>query len=80
MPAAAATPSFGGRWKVDSVLRQLGEPDAMVFAAPTYMGEPAAQFNAIANAAAAVRSTGTVRRHIAGVTRSLQPVAVEDVA
>ena len=40
----------GGRWKNDEVLAQLDASDAIVFGTPTYMGGPAAQFKAFADA------------------------------
>jgi NAD(P)H dehydrogenase (quinone) len=39
-----------GRWKNDKVLAQLDASDAIVFGTPTYMGGPAAQFKAFADA------------------------------
>jgi NAD(P)H dehydrogenase (quinone) len=39
-----------GRWKNDAVLAELDAADAIVFGTPTYMGGPAAQFKAFADA------------------------------
>jgi NAD(P)H dehydrogenase (quinone) len=39
-----------GRWTNDKVLAQLDASDAIVFGTPTYMGGPAAQFKAFADA------------------------------
>lgn len=39
-----------GRYKNDAVLAQLSAADAIVFGTPTYMGGPAAQFKAFADA------------------------------
>jgi NAD(P)H dehydrogenase (quinone) len=39
-----------GRYKNDAVLAQLDASDAIVFGSPTYMGGPAAQFKAFADA------------------------------
>lgn len=39
-----------GRWKNDSILAQLDSADAIIFGVPTYMGGPAAQFKAFADA------------------------------
>jgi NAD(P)H dehydrogenase (quinone) len=39
-----------GRWKNDGALAQLDASDAIVFGSPTYMGGPAAQFKAFADA------------------------------
>lgn len=39
-----------GRWKDDAVLEALTKADGIVFGAPTYMGGPAAQFKAFADA------------------------------
>ena len=41
-----------GRYKNDAVLAQLDASDAIVFGSPTYMGGPAAQFKAFADATA----------------------------
>jgi len=39
-----------GRFKNDAILAQLDASDAVVFGSPTYMGGPAAQFKAFADA------------------------------
>ena len=39
-----------GRFKNDSLLTQLDASDAIIFGSPTYMGGPAAQFKAFADA------------------------------
>lgn len=39
-----------GRWTNDKVLAQMDASDAIVFGTPTYMGGPAAQFKAFADA------------------------------
>ena len=39
-----------GRWNNDAVLEQLDASDAIIFGTPTYMGGPAAQFKAFADA------------------------------
>lgn len=39
-----------GRYRNDAVLAQLDTSDAIIFGAPTYMGGPAAQFKAFADA------------------------------
>jgi NAD(P)H dehydrogenase (quinone) len=39
-----------GRYKNDTVLAQLDASDAIIFGSPTYMGGPAAQFKAFADA------------------------------
>ena len=39
-----------GRYKNDAVLAQLDASDAIIFGSPTYMGGPAAQFKALADA------------------------------
>jgi NAD(P)H dehydrogenase (quinone) len=39
-----------GRYKNDAVIAQLDASDAIIFGAPTYMGGPAAQFKAFADA------------------------------
>jgi NAD(P)H dehydrogenase (quinone) len=41
-----------GRYKNDDVLAQLDVSDAIIFGSPTYMGGPAAQFKALADATA----------------------------
>lgn len=41
-----------GRYHNDEVMRQLDASDAIVFGSPTYMGGPAAQFKAFADATA----------------------------
>lgn len=40
----------GGRWSDDTVLEKLSNSDALIFGTPTYMGGPAAQFKAFADA------------------------------
>ncbi len=39
-----------GRWANDAVLKQLDGSDAILFGTPTYMGGPASQFKAFADA------------------------------
>lgn len=39
-----------GRYKNDTVMAQLDASDAIIFGSPTYMGGPAAQFKALADA------------------------------
>lgn len=41
-----------GRYKNDAVFAQLDASDAIIFGSPTYMGGPAAQFKAFADASA----------------------------
>lgn len=41
-----------GRYKNDDVFKQLDASDAIIFGSPTYMGGPAAQFKAFADASA----------------------------
>lgn len=41
-----------GRYQDDAVLAQLDRSDAIIFGSPTYMGGPAAQFKAFADATA----------------------------
>ncbi|GAA0741623.1 flavodoxin family protein [Ideonella azotifigens] len=41
-----------GRWQDDTVLARLSEADLIVFGVPTFMGGPAAQFKAFADATA----------------------------
>lgn len=43
-----------GRWKDEAMLESLGAADAIVFGTPTYMGGPAAQFKAFADATAMI--------------------------
>jgi len=43
-----------GRWQDDAVLAQLSAADLIVFGAPTFMGGPAAQFKAFADATASL--------------------------
>ena len=43
-----------GRYKNEAVFAQLAKSDAIVFGTPTYMGGPAAQFKAFADAAGMV--------------------------
>jgi NAD(P)H dehydrogenase (quinone) len=40
----------GGRFKNEALLAQLDASDALIFGSPTYMGGPAAQFKAFADA------------------------------
>jgi NAD(P)H dehydrogenase (quinone) len=39
-----------GRYQNDAVMKQLDESEAIIFGSPTYMGGPAAQFKAFADA------------------------------
>lgn len=43
-----------GRWKDDAVLEALSKVDGIVFGAPTFMGGPAAQFKAFADATSGI--------------------------
>lgn len=42
-----------GRWENEAVMAQLDASDAIIFGSPTYMGGPAAQFKAFADATGA---------------------------
>ncbi|PTY08546.1 flavodoxin family protein [Opitutaceae bacterium EW11] len=56
----------GGRWSDDAVLAKLAESDAIVFGTPTFMGGPAAQFKAFADATGGVWYTQGWRNKLAG--------------
>ncbi len=55
-----------GRWKNEAVLQKLGASDAIIFGTPTYMGGPAAQFKAFADATGMVWFQQGWRNKIAG--------------
>ena len=55
-----------GRYTNEAVLKQLDDSDAIIFGSPTYMGGPAAQFKAFADATAMRWYTGGWRDKIAG--------------
>jgi NAD(P)H dehydrogenase (quinone) len=55
-----------GRWKNESVLQKLGSSDALIFGTPTYMGGPAAQFKAFADATGMVWFQQGWRNKLAG--------------
>ena len=54
-----------GRYKNDAVFAQLDASDAIIFGSPTYMGGPAAQFKAFADATGAKWYTGAWRDKLA---------------
>lgn len=63
-----------GRYSNDSVMEKLDASDAIVFGSPTYMGGPAAQFKAFADASAAAWFQGKWRDKLAaGFTVSGSP-------
>lgn len=55
-----------GRYDNDDVFAQLDASDAIIFGSPTYMGGPAAQFKAFADATSGRWFGGTWRDKIAG--------------
>lgn len=55
-----------GRWKNDAVLQKIGASDAVIFGTPTYMGGPAAQFKAFADATGMVWFQQGWRNKLAG--------------
>jgi NAD(P)H dehydrogenase (quinone) len=63
-----------GRYKNDAVFAQLDASDAIIFGAPTYMGGPAAQFKAFADATASKWFTSAWKNKLAaGFTVSMSP-------
>jgi NAD(P)H dehydrogenase (quinone) len=63
-----------GRYQNDGVFAQLDASDAIVFGSPTYMGGPAAQFKAFADATGGKWYTGAWRDKLAsGFTVSGSP-------
>ena len=63
-----------GRYHNDAVLAQLEASDAIIFGSPTYMGGPAAQFKAFADATGGKWYTGAWRDKLsAGFTISNGP-------
>ena len=63
-----------GRYKNDHVFAKLDASDAIIFGAPTYMGGPAAQFKAFADATAGKWFAGAWRDKLAaGFTVSMGP-------
>jgi NAD(P)H dehydrogenase (quinone) len=55
-----------GRWKNESVLQKIAASDAVIFGTPTYMGGPAAQFKAFADASGMVWFQQGWRNKLAG--------------
>jgi NAD(P)H dehydrogenase (quinone) len=63
-----------GRYKNDAVMAQLDASDAVIFGSPTYMGGPAAQFKAFADATGEKWYAGAWRDKLAaGFTVSSGP-------
>ncbi len=63
-----------GRYKNDDVFAKLEASDAIIFGSPTYMGGPAAQFKAFADATAGKWFTSAWKDKIAaGFTVSMSP-------
>ena len=63
-----------GRYKNDEVFAQLDASDAIIFGSPTYMGGPAAQFKAFADATAGKWFSSAWKDKIAaGFTVSMSP-------
>jgi NAD(P)H dehydrogenase (quinone) len=63
-----------GRYKNDAVFAQLDQSDAIIFGSATYMGGPAAQFKAFADASAGRWFNGAWRDKLAaGFTVSSSP-------
>ncbi len=63
-----------GRYQNDAVLAQIDASDAVIFGSPTYMGGPAAQFKAFADATGGKWYTGAWRDKLAaGFTVSSGP-------
>lgn len=63
-----------GRYKNDDVFAKLDASDAIIFGSPTYMGGPAAQFKAFADATGAKWFTSAWKNKIAaGFTISMSP-------
>src|SRR5271169_1641836 len=54
-----------GRYQNDAVIAQLDASDAIIFGSPTYMGGPAAQFKAFADATGGKWFAGAWRDKIA---------------
>ncbi len=55
-----------GRWKNEAVLQKIAASDAVLFGTPTYMGGPAAQFKAFADATGMVWFQQGWRNKLAG--------------
>ena len=55
-----------GRYQNEAALKQLDESEGILFGSPTYMGGPAAQFKAFADATAGRWFAGAWRNKIAG--------------
>ncbi|KAF0178517.1 MAG: multimeric flavodoxin WrbA [Limisphaerales bacterium] len=63
-----------GRYKNEAVFAQLAKSDAIIFGTPTYMGGPAAQFKAFADAAGMVWfQQGWKNKVAGGFTHSSSP-------
>ena len=63
-----------GRYKNEAVFAQLAKSDAIIFGTPTYMGGPAAQFKAFADAAGMVWfQQGWKNKLAGGFTHSSSP-------
>jgi len=63
-----------GRYSNDAVFAQIDASDAIIFGSPTYMGGPAAQFKAFADATAGKWFTSAWKDKIAaGFTVSMSP-------
>jgi NAD(P)H dehydrogenase (quinone) len=63
-----------GRYKNDDVFAKLDASDAIIFGSPTYMGGPAAQFKAFADATAGKWFTSAWKDKLAaGFTVSMSP-------
>lgn len=63
-----------GRWKDEAMLESLSAADAIIFGTPTYMGGPAAQFKAFADATAMIWfGRGWKGKLAAGFTHSGSP-------
>src|ERR1035441_7775512 len=62
---AASDDSVKGRYQNDGVFAQLDASDAIIFGSPTYMGGPAAQFKAFADATGGKWYAGAWRDKIA---------------
>lgn len=63
-----------GRYKNDSVFAKLAKADAIIFGTPTYMGGPAAQFKAFADASGMIWFQQAWKNKLAGgFTHSSSP-------
>lgn len=72
--AIAGSDIVEGRYRNDAVMAQLDASDAIIFGSPTYMGGPAGQFKAFADATAPKWFTSAWRDKIAaGFTVSSSP-------